>query len=68
MKSGKYSTWTESRWHILGVRMFIKPSATVEQLTITLGSVTAIMSLIIVWFINSRADILFGYSVTAEDC
>ncbi|XP_074109466.1 nicastrin [Cotesia typhae] len=68
MKSGKYSTWTESRWHILSVRMFIKPSEGVEQLTITLGSVIAIISLIAVWFINSRADILFDYSSATEDC
>ncbi|XP_060828681.1 nicastrin isoform X2 [Bombus pascuorum] len=60
MKSGMYSTWTESIWQTLSVRMFLKPSAATEQLTMILGSSVAGISFILVWFINSRADILFN--------
>ncbi|XP_017888606.1 nicastrin [Ceratina calcarata] len=60
MKSGKYSTWTESVWETLGVRMFLKPAATTEQFTIILGSSITGISFILVWFINSRAEILFN--------
>ncbi|XP_050485872.1 nicastrin isoform X4 [Bombus huntii] len=60
MKSGVYSTWTESIWQTLSVRMFLKPSAATEQLTMILGSSVAGISFVLVWFINSRADILFN--------
>ncbi|XP_029040325.1 nicastrin [Osmia bicornis bicornis] len=60
MKSGLYSTWTESIWQTLSVRMFLKPSAATERLTMILGSSVAVVSFLIVWFINSRADILFN--------
>lgn len=59
MKSGVYSTWTESIWQNLSIRMFLKPSVTSERFSFILGSVVAGTSFIIVWFINSRADILF---------
>ncbi|XP_015123019.1 nicastrin [Diachasma alloeum] len=64
MKSGLYSTWTESIWQTLSVRMFLKPSDTVERLTISLGSIVAGLSFIVVWFINSRAHLLFETSRT----
>ncbi|XP_063978988.1 nicastrin [Diachasmimorpha longicaudata] len=59
MKSGVYPTWTESVWQALTVRMFLKPSDTVERLTISLGSIVAGLSFIVVWFITSRAHLLF---------
>ncbi|XP_015588918.1 nicastrin isoform X2 [Cephus cinctus] len=62
MKSGVYSTWTESVWQYLSVRMFLKPSAAVERLSMIVGCVVASISFVVVWFINSRADILFGTS------
>ncbi|KAK0078070.1 hypothetical protein PV326_009606, partial [Microctonus aethiopoides] len=68
MQSGLYSTWTESVWQSLSVRMFLKPSAAAERLSITLGSVVAILSFIIVWFIKSRSELLFKQTRTAEDC
>ncbi|XP_016914122.1 nicastrin isoform X2 [Apis cerana] len=60
MKSGVYSTWTESIWQTLSVRMFLKPSVATEQLTMILGTSVASISFVLVWFINSRADILFN--------
>ncbi|XP_034946564.1 nicastrin [Chelonus insularis] len=67
-ENGGYSTWTESLWTTLSVRMFLKPSAATERLTITLGSVVAVLSFIIVWFINSRAEILFDHTGATVDC
>lgn len=60
MNSGVYSTWTESIWQTLSVRMFLKPSAATERLSMILGSSVAGASFVLVWFINSRADILFN--------
>lgn len=68
MHSGLYSTWTESVWQSLSVRMFLKPSTAAERLSITLGSVIAILSFIVVWFIKSRSELLFKQTRTAEDC
>ncbi|XP_076236424.1 nicastrin isoform X2 [Calliopsis andreniformis] len=67
MKSGVYSTWTESIWQTLSVRMFLKPSANTERFSMIVGSVVAGVSFILVWFINSRADILFN-SRRATNC
>ncbi|XP_076277528.1 nicastrin [Lasioglossum baleicum] len=60
MKLKTYSTWTESIWETLSVRMFLKPSEATQRLSIILGSVVAGMSFIVVWFIESRSDILFN--------
>ncbi|XP_014607330.1 PREDICTED: nicastrin isoform X1 [Polistes canadensis] len=67
MKSGIFSTWTESIWQMLSVRMFLKPSAATERLSMILGSIVTSTSFILVWFINSKADILFN-SRRAVDC
>ncbi|XP_054001491.1 nicastrin isoform X1 [Hylaeus anthracinus] len=60
MKSGTYSTWTESVWQTLSVRMFLKPSAATERFSMILGSLVAGIAFFLVWFINSRAEILFN--------
>jgi len=60
MKSGIYSTWTESIWQTLSVRMFLKPSVTTERFSMILGSLIASASIVMVWFINNRADVLFN--------
>lgn len=60
MKSGLYSTWTESMWQTLSVRMFLKPSAATERFSLILGTLVAGLSFLVVWFVNSRADILFA--------
>jgi hypothetical protein len=58
--SGKYSTWTESVWREFTVRMFLKPSRSHENLTLSLGVLVLSMSFLIVYFANSRSQILFG--------
>ncbi|XP_046743799.1 nicastrin isoform X2 [Diprion similis] len=66
MKSGNYSTWTESVWQVLSMRMFLKPSAAAERLSVIIGILVAIASFIIVWFIQFRADLLFNRIGTAD--
>ncbi|XP_011700001.1 PREDICTED: nicastrin isoform X2 [Wasmannia auropunctata] len=66
MKSGVYSTWTESIWQTLSVRMFLKPAAATERFSLILGSLVAGFSFILVWFINSRADVLFNSRRTVD--
>lgn len=60
MKSGAYSTWTESIWQTLSVRMFLKPAAATERFSLILGSLVAGFSFVLVWLINNRADVLFN--------
>lgn len=59
-KSNLYSTWTESTWNELSARIFLRPSATHESLTFSIGFVTMIISFVIVYLINSKADVLFA--------
>ncbi|XP_014489410.1 PREDICTED: nicastrin isoform X2 [Dinoponera quadriceps] len=66
MKSGVYSTWTESIWQTLSVRLFLKPSAATERFSMILGSLVAGTSFVLVWFINNRADVLFNSRRTIE--
>ncbi|XP_029660762.1 nicastrin [Formica exsecta] len=66
MKSGIYSTWTESIWQTLSVRMFLKPSAATERFSMILGSLIAGTSFVLVWFINNRADVLFNSRRTVD--
>lgn len=66
MKSGVYSTWTESIWQTLSVRMFLKPSAATERFSMILGSLIAGTSFVLVWFINNRADVLFNSRRTVD--
>ncbi|KAF5286499.1 hypothetical protein FQR65_LT12582 [Abscondita terminalis] len=63
--SGQYSSWTESTWKDLNVRMFLRPSPAHERFTLAIGSITLVMSIIVVYFIKSRSDVLFS---TVETC
>ncbi|EFA05049.2 nicastrin [Tribolium castaneum] len=58
--SGQYSTWTESTWGDIKLRIFLKPSAAHENMTIAIGSIVFIFSLIFVYFVKSRSHILFA--------
>ncbi|XP_077270743.1 nicastrin [Temnothorax americanus] len=66
MKSGVYSTWTESIWQTLSVRMFLKPAAATERFSLILGSLVACFSFVFVWLVNNRADVLFNSRRTAD--
>ncbi|KYN07730.1 PREDICTED: nicastrin [Cyphomyrmex costatus] len=66
MKSGVYSTWTESIWQTLSVRMFLKPAASTERFNLILGCLVAGFSFVLVWFINNRANVLFNSRRTVD--
>lgn len=66
MKSGVYSTWTESIWQTLSVRMFLKPAAATERFNLILGSLVTGFSFVLVWFINNRANVLFNSRRTVD--
>ncbi|XP_023713100.1 nicastrin isoform X3 [Cryptotermes secundus] len=66
--SGRYSTWTESVWREMTVRMFLKPSRSHENLTFSLGVVVLSLSFLIVYFANSRSHILFGNTLVTSSC
>ncbi|EFN84844.1 nicastrin [Harpegnathos saltator] len=59
MKSGIYSTWTESIWQTLSVRMFLKPSAATERFSMILGSLVAGISFVFMWLISNQRDVIF---------
>lgn len=69
--SGQYSSWTESIWWEMGVRMYLRPSAAHEKMTIAIGSMSMIFSFIVVYFVKSRSHILFTPPLPSEapaDC
>lgn len=63
--SNRYSTWTESTWNSLSARIFLRPSATHESLTFSIGFVVMILSFVAVFLIKSKSDVLFG-DIAAE--
>ncbi|XP_040267358.1 nicastrin isoform X2 [Bufo bufo] len=58
--STEYSTWTESRWKEIQARIFLVPSHELEVITLVAGIVVVLASFGATYFINSKADILFG--------
>ncbi|KAK6634077.1 hypothetical protein RUM44_004685 [Polyplax serrata] len=59
--SQEYSTWTESVWQEkMSARAFIKPSRKQEILSLLSGLLVFIFSFVIVYFISSKANILFN--------
>lgn len=59
-KSGLYSTWTESRWGPeINVRIFLKPSATHEILTLAFGTGVLVISFIVVGLLTKKSEIIF---------
>lgn len=58
--SGEYSTWTESVWQELSLRMYLKPAWEQEVKTLSVGIAVIIVSFIVVYWINEHADVLFS--------
>ncbi|XP_042879165.1 nicastrin-like [Penaeus japonicus] len=67
-KSGEYSTWTESGWKLTKVMIFLRPSVLEEVALVCGGVVSLVLSVIVVHFMNSRADLLFGLSTPPAAC
>ncbi|CAH1118578.1 unnamed protein product [Phaedon cochleariae] len=64
--SGEFSSWTESRWYEMSARLFLKPSAAHEQITIVLGLLSLVFSSSVVYFVKSKSHLLFTPIASAE--
>jgi len=58
--SGLYSSWTESVWPELSLRMFLRPSLSQEVNTLVAGLVVLFVSFASVYWVNRNADVLFN--------
>ncbi|XP_029437535.1 nicastrin isoform X2 [Rhinatrema bivittatum] len=58
--STEYSTWTESRWKEIRARIFLVASHELEVITLVVGTTILIVSLLVTYFINAKADVLFA--------
>ncbi|XP_063032370.1 nicastrin isoform X2 [Melospiza melodia melodia] len=58
--SREFSTWTESRWKDIRARIFLVASRELELLTLALGVLVLLLSLLGTFLINSKASLLFG--------
>ncbi|KAK9874234.1 hypothetical protein WA026_002586 [Henosepilachna vigintioctopunctata] len=57
--SNLYSSWSESTWGEINMRLFLKPSTSHESMTMAVGCLSLLFSSILVYFIKSRSHILF---------
>lgn len=64
-KSGRYSTWTESTWSEINVRIFVKPPLSQEAFTLAIGFAVLLISFLIVFIINTKSEVLFGESTSS---
>ncbi|XP_060679148.1 nicastrin-like, partial [Hemiscyllium ocellatum] len=60
--SAEYSTWTESRWKGINARIFLVASKKLEIITLLTGIGVLLLSLVLVYFINAKANVLFTCS------
>ncbi|KAM6919518.1 nicastrin [Lycodopsis pacificus] len=58
--SKDYSTWTESRWKTIKGRIFLVASHELEMVTLGVGVGVLLTSLLLTYFMSSKADILFS--------
>nr|XP_060613803.1 nicastrin [Anolis sagrei ordinatus] len=58
--SQEFSTWTESRWKELHARIFLVASRQLEMVTLSVGILILLLSFGATYFINAKADLLFG--------
>uniref|UniRef100_A0AAR2JXB1 Nicastrin n=1 Tax=Pygocentrus nattereri TaxID=42514 RepID=A0AAR2JXB1_PYGNA len=58
--SREYSTWTESRWKTIRARIFLVASPQLEMMTLGVGVAVLLVSLVVTYFISSKAELLFS--------
>uniref|UniRef100_A0A8C5BWS9 Nicastrin n=1 Tax=Gadus morhua TaxID=8049 RepID=A0A8C5BWS9_GADMO len=58
--SSTYSTWSESRWKKINARIFLVAGHDLEMLTLGVGLAVLLVSLLITFFVNAKADFLFS--------
>ncbi|XP_055301912.1 nicastrin [Sitodiplosis mosellana] len=64
-KSGRYSTWTESTWNEINIRIFLKPPVSQEAFTLAIGFGVMLISFVLVFIVNTKSDVLFGESTSS---
>eukprot|EP00105_Crassostrea_gigas_P015788 XP_011432903.1 PREDICTED: nicastrin isoform X2 [Crassostrea gigas] len=59
----QYSTWTESSWatNALLLRVFLIPSKAMETSILSGGVILTLVSMVLIYFLNKKADILFAH-------
>lgn len=67
-QSGEFSTWTESGWQLTELRIFLRPSVMEEVALVSGGVVSLLLSFVLVYFMNKKADVLFGVISPPEAC
>ncbi|KAJ8409795.1 hypothetical protein AAFF_G00218540 [Aldrovandia affinis] len=60
--SQNYSTWTESRWKLIRARIFLVASRELELMTLGVGVAVLLTSLLVTYFVSTKADLLFSSS------
>lgn len=63
--SGRYSTWTESTWSEITIRIFLKPALSQEAFTLAIGLGVLLLSFVFVYIINNKSDVLLGESTSS---
>ncbi|XP_041698778.1 nicastrin [Coregonus clupeaformis] len=58
--SKEYSTWTESQWKFIKARIFLVASRDLEVLTLGVGVAVLFTSLLVTYFVSTKADVLFS--------
>ncbi|XP_064618285.1 nicastrin-like isoform X2 [Liolophura sinensis] len=58
--SGEYSSWTESTWDTFSVRLFLVPSEQFQTITLSSGVIIMLVSFVVVYFVNTNANIIFS--------
>ncbi|XP_069797470.1 nicastrin isoform X2 [Narcine bancroftii] len=58
--STNYSTWTESRWKMIGARIFLVASRELEIITLVTGIAVLITSMVLIHFLNTKSSVLFS--------
>ncbi|KAI8480669.1 hypothetical protein Bbelb_416180 [Branchiostoma belcheri] len=59
LHSNEYPSWTESRWTVINAKIFLVSSEAEQTITLSVGVVVLLVSLVLVYFINSKSDVLF---------
>ena len=57
--SGEYSSWTESRWENLSIRIFVKASTAQEVTVFVFGVFVLILGFAITYWMDAKSKILF---------
>ena len=62
-----YRLWTESRWTLVKVRLFLVPSSGQQAATVVAGLVTLAVSLLAVYLLDRDSDRLFAGEGNIDD-